>query len=255
VNDDEPMATGADVPPAPDALPTPETVRERLVVLRQRIVSAGGDPSAVTVLAVTKGHPPPVVDLARAAGLVELGENYAQELLAKARWWAEQQALGPAGADETGAAPPLWHFIGHLQRNKVRQLAAVVGVWQSVDRPELVGEIARRAPGARVLIQVNATGEPQKAGCTPAETPRLVGDARDAGLTVVGLMTVGPTDDAVDPRPGFETVRALVDRLGLTICSMGMTDDLEVAVQAGSTMVRVGTALFGPRRRVTTVGD
>lgn len=230
----------------PDGLPTPQEVRARLDGLRARIVAAGGDPAAVTVLAVTKGHPAAVVDVALAAGMTELGENYAQELLAKVAWHGQHPVAG---------GPPRWHFIGHLQRNKVRQLAAHVALWQSIDRAELVAEVARRAPGARVLIQVNATGELQKAGCPVAHTAALVDHARGLGLDVAGLMTVGPTDGTADPGPGFEAVRALVDRLGLTVCSMGMTDDLEVAVRCGSTMVRVGTALFGPRSAPAAVRD
>jgi len=183
---------------------------------------------------VTKGHGPEVVDLAVAAGLCDLGENYAQELLAK--------------HDRAGSATgTCWHFIGHLQRNKVRQLAPVVGLWQSVDRAEVVDELARRAPGCKALVQVNATGEVQKSGCPLAGTPALVERAQAAGLDVVGLMTVGPSDPDADPVPGFAATRALLDRLGLAVCSMGMTDDLEAAVREGSTMVRIGRALFGPR--------
>lgn len=220
------------------ALPAVEEVTARLAAIRARIAGAGGDPARVTVLAVTKGHPPEIVELALAAGLVELGENYAQELLAKA---ARRQ-------------PVRWHFIGHLQRNKVRQLAPHVALWQSIDRAELVDELARRAPAARLLVQVNATGEPDKNGCRPQDCPALVDRARAAGLQVEGLMTVGPTDATVDPAPGFAAVRALVDELGLHTCSMGMTDDLEVAVRQGSTMVRIGTALFGARAPRGSVG-
>jgi len=230
-------ATAGDGPPV--ALPETDEVIGRLVAVRSRIAAAGGDPAGVTVVGVTKGQPPPVVPLALAAGLVDLGENYAQELLDKVRWWHDTAPAGPA---------PRWHAIGRLQRNKVRALAPYVSVWQALDRAELVDEVARRAAGARVLIQVNATGESGKGGCPPGETAALVARAAAAGLRVEGLMTVGPTDAGADPRPGFELVRGLVDRLGLEVCSMGMTDDLEAAVGCGSTMVRIGTALFGPRR-------
>ncbi len=221
--------------PGESDLPDLDEVRRRLAGLRARIATAGGDPEAVTILAVTKAHPNAIVPLALSAGLVDLGENYAQELLGK--------------ADAASGLPvtPRWHFIGHLQRNKVRQLAPHVALWQTVDRAELVAELAKRAPGARVLVQVNATDEPQKGGCRPEEVASLVEVARVAGLEVVGLMTVGPTEEHVDPRPGFAVVRGLVDSLGLTVCSMGMTDDLEAAVAEGSTMVRIGRALFGPR--------
>ena len=126
-------------------------------------------------------------------------------------------------------------------------MAGVVDVWQTVDRPVLVDELARRAPGARVMVQVNVTDEPQKAGCAPADAPALVAAARDAGLAVDGLMTIGRAGPPEGSRAGFRELRALADRLGVRHCSMGMSEDLEVAVSEGSTMVRVGTALFGHR--------
>jgi pyridoxal phosphate enzyme (YggS family) len=217
----------------PMTMPSAAEVAARAEAIRQRVRDAGGDPHAVRLVAVTKGHGPEVVAVAVAAGLVDLGENYAQELLAK--------------HDRAPAGSTCWHFIGHLQRNKVRQLAPVVDLWQSVDRPELVDELARRAPGCRLLVQVNATGEVQKSGCPPTDAPALVERAVEAGLDVVGLMTIGPTEAGADPAPAFAATRALVDALGLAVCSMGMTDDLEVAVREGSTMVRIGRALFGPR--------
>src|SRR5262249_44733141 len=139
-------------------------------------------------------------------------------------------------------------FIGQLQRNKVRTIAPFVHLWQSVDRLSLGEEIARRAPGAAVLIQVNAEGDPTKGGCSLALAPGVVDGCRDLGLEVRGVMAVGPTKGGPDAaKPAFEAVRDLADRLGLAERSMGMTADLEVAVRAGSTMVRVGSALFGPR--------
>jgi pyridoxal phosphate enzyme (YggS family) len=191
---------------------------------------------AVHVLAVTKGFGPDAVVAAAAAGLDAIGENYAQELLTK----------GPT-AVELGLTV---HFIGQLQTNKVRQLAGTVQVWESVDRVRLVDELARRAPGATILVQVDATDEPGKGGCRVADVPGLVAAARTAGLVVDGLMAVGPTAGGPETaRPVFRTVRRLVDELGLTTCSMGMSGDLEVAVEEGSTQIRVGTALFGTRTR------
>jgi pyridoxal phosphate enzyme (YggS family) len=204
-----------------------------LAAVRARIEAAGGDPDSIVVIAVTKGFDRSAVDAAVAAGLLDVGENYAQELVAKA-----------AGAPEEIR----WHSIGRLQRNKVRALAPHVALWQSVDRAELGAEIAKRAPGADVLAQVNVSGEPTKGGCPPDEVPALVRDLQADGLRVGGLMTVGATGPAEAARPGFVTLRDLADRLSLPIRSMGMTGDLEVAVQEGATMVRVGTALFGPRR-------
>ena len=189
----------------------------------------------VDVLAVTKGFGPDAVTAAADVGLRAIGENYAQELVTKA---------------PTAAARGLdVHFIGQLQSNKVGRLAGLVDVWETVDRPRLVEAIARRAPGATVLVQVDTTAEPGKGGCPVDAVPALVDAARRAGLVVAGLMTVGPTTGGAEAaRPGFRVVRRLVDELGLRTCSMGMSDDLEVAVEEGSTEVRVGTALFGPRR-------
>lgn len=221
------------------SLPDLAEVRRRLEVARERIRGAGGDPERVVVCAVTKGFGPEAVRLALDAGLTDIGENYAQELVAKAG-----AIEGAAGAIDTRAR---WHVIGPVQRNKVRRLAPYVHCWQTVDRLELGEEIAKRAPGATVFVQVNATGEASKSGVAPEEAPRLADGLRELGLDVRGVMAIGPTDPAVDPAPAFERARALADELGLTELSMGMSRDLEAAVAAGSTMVRLGTALFGPR--------
>jgi pyridoxal phosphate enzyme (YggS family) len=211
----------------------PPTVTERVAEVRARITAAaaraGRDPAAVTLVAATK-----TVDVARVqevvdAGVVDVGENRAQELLAK---------ISVHGA--------CWHFLGQLQRNKVRQLAPWVTCWQSVDRPELGTEIARRAPGARVLVEVNVGQEPQKGGAAPGSVPALVDALRAEGLDVAGLMTVPPHDG--DPRRWFARLREQAAALGLAELSMGMTDDYEVAVEEGATIVRVGRALFGARR-------
>ena len=140
-----------------------------------------------------------------------------------------------------------WHFIGRLQTNKVRSLAEHVDLWESIDRLELVQELARRAPAARILVQVNISEEPQKGGCRPEGAAELVGRARDAGLDVVGLMGVAAAGPPETARPAFRRLVGLADDLGLPERSIGMSGDLEVAVQEGSTMVRVGTALFGAR--------
>ncbi|MEM9465860.1 MAG: YggS family pyridoxal phosphate-dependent enzyme [Actinomycetota bacterium] len=207
-----------------------ERVRVRADALRDRLAAAGGD--GVRVVAVTKTFGPDAVDAAVAAGLIDIGENYAQEAVAK--------------LVEVRSAPTV-HFIGRLQRNKVRHLAPVVDVWQSVDRPELVREIAKRAPGASVMIQVDISDEETKGGVAPADAEALVIDATDAGLEVVGLMGVALLAEPDAARPGFVTLRRLVDQLELRECSMGMTADLEIAVDEGTTMVRVGRDLFGER--------
>lgn len=212
------------------------TVADRLARVRERIDAAGGDPDAIRLVAVTKGHGPDAVASALAAGVLDVGENYAEELVAK------HEAVAAAG----GPAPR-WHFVGHVQRRKVRSVAAFVSLWQGVDRQAAGAEIARRAPGASVLVQVNVSGEPAKNGCRPEETAVLVEELRGLDLHVAGLMAMGPAGPPEAARPAFRQLVALADELGLAERSMGMSDDLEVAVQEGSTMVRVGRALFGPR--------
>jgi PLP dependent protein len=216
---------------------TGSSVGERVGAVRARIATAaraaGRDPDGVRLVAACK-----TVDVARvaeavAAGVDDLGENRAQELLRKA------PELADTGAGVT------WHFLGALQRNKVRPLAPWVRCWQSVDRAELGATLARHAPGARVLVEVNLAGEPQKAGCAPGDVGTLVDELRGAGLDVAGLMTVPPHEG--DPRPWFAMLRDLASRWDLAELSMGMTDDFEAAIAEGSTMVRIGRALFGAR--------
>jgi pyridoxal phosphate enzyme (YggS family) len=216
--------------------PSP-SVAARVAAVRARIAGAaarsGRDPGEVTLVAATKTVEPARVQEVVDAGVPDLGENRAQELLTKTA------VTGP---------PPVgvrWHFLGRLQRNKVRALAPWIACWESVDRPELGAEIARRAPGARVLVEVNLGAEPQKGGCLPARVPGLVDDLRAAGLDVAGLMAVPPHAD--DPRRWFAALRDQAAALDLPELSMGMTDDFEVAVEEGATIVRVGRALFGPR--------
>lgn len=209
-------------------------VARRVDSVRARIRSAGGDRRDVQLVAVTKGFGSEVVEAVLAAGVTDTAESYAQELVAKA-------------AVVSGAH---WHFVGRLQTNKVRQVAPFVHLWQSIDRPELADELSRRAAGARAMVQVNVCGEQGKGGCDPRDAPVLVDHLRRSGIDVVGLMAVGGF--AASPeraRPGFRLLNELADRLELAERSMGMSDDLEVAVEEGSTMVRVGRALFGPRPR------
>jgi hypothetical protein len=212
-------------------------VAERLHSVRLRIEQAGGDPATVRVVAVTKGFGPEAVIAARDAGLHDIGENYANELVEKA---------SVVESDRSTPSPLRWHFLGAIQRNKVARLAAVVGVWQSVSRAEEGARIARFSPGATVLVEVDTTGLSGRNGCPPDGVRALVGRLRDDDLDVRGLMTVAaPGPEAASA--AFATVRSLADELGLEERSMGMTDDLEAAVRAGTTMVRIGRALFGER--------
>jgi uncharacterized pyridoxal phosphate-containing UPF0001 family protein len=150
--------------------------------------------------------------------------------------------------NETDGERPEVHFIGGLQTNKVRSLVGLVDLWQTVDRNSLLAEIARRAPGSRVLIQVNATDEDTKSGCRVDEVDALVETAIARGLRVDGLMTIGPTQpDSALTRRAFRSVSAAADRLGLAEVSMGMSGDWEIAIDEGSTLIRVGSAIFGDR--------
>ncbi len=207
-------------------------VIERVRAVRSAIAAGGHD--GVSIVAVTKSLGRDAMEAARLAGCDAVGENYAQELASKV-------AAGPVGL-------PV-HFIGRIQTNKVRTLAGHVDVWQSVDRIRVVEAIARWcAPGTRVLLQVNATGEPDKGGAPPQEVEELMARAVAEGLSVVGLMGVGPTSG--EPRlteTAFRRVRDLCDRLDLSVCSTGMSGDWPLALACGSTMLRLGTALFGPR--------
>ena len=218
---------------------TVEQVAAQATRVRERIAAVGGEPESIRVIAVTKGFGPEVVQAAVGAGFGDIGESYAQELLTK--------------AEAVSAPSTTVHFVGRVQTNKVRKIAALVDLWHSIDRVALGTEVAKRSPGAAVLAQVNLSGEPSKAGCRPDEVRDFVATLRDLGLDVQGLMTIGPRGEPEAARPAFRTLRRMADELELETCSMGMSNDLEVAVEEGTTMVRVGTALFGPRPRTAEV--
>jgi pyridoxal phosphate enzyme (YggS family) len=207
------------------------TLADRLAAIR------GGIPAGVTLVAVSKTQPAAAIREAHAAGQRDFGENYAQE------WRDKADALADL-------ADLRWHFIGGLQTNKVKYLAGRVAAIHTVDRVELAREISKRfaAKGAvaRVYLEVNVGGEASKSGCVPAEAPALAEAVRALpAVELVGLMTIPPAAD--DPRPHFRTLRALRDRLGVAGLSMGMSADWRVAIEEGSTCVRVGTAIFGAR--------
>jgi pyridoxal phosphate enzyme (YggS family) len=209
-----------------------EIVAERLALVRARIDRAGAPPGSVRIVAVTKGFGPAAVEAAVGAGVEDLGENYAQELLAKAE-----------------VAPPTirWHFLGPLQRNKLARLAPHVSLWHGVDSEVGAVALARRRPDAAVLVQVKVNDEERRAGAHPDQVPALVGQASAAGLQVKGLMTVGPRGATEYVRSCFREVARLARSLGLAELSMGMSGDFELAVAEGATIVRLGRALFGER--------
>jgi pyridoxal phosphate enzyme (YggS family) len=216
------------------------TVSNRLSEVRARIEAAaraaGRAPDAVELVVVTKAATVRQTQDAWNAGARDFGENRAQDLVSKAEAW------GHDAAREESGEKPRWHFIGRLQRNKVKAVAPYVSLWQSVDREELAVEISRKARETNVLVQVSLAGEEQKGGCLPHELDRLVDRCRETGCSVRGLMTIPPA--AGDPRPVFARLRALADTAGLPVCSMGMSGDFEAAIAEGSTMVRVGSAIF-----------
>jgi pyridoxal phosphate enzyme (YggS family) len=222
------------------------TIAERLEAVRLRIAEAchrvGRSPDEVTLVAVVKGFPPEVVREGAAAGIRDFGENRVQEAQAKLPHLAD---LSPR---------PAWHMIGHLQSNKVKTALNLFDIIQSVDSLHLAEAISRRGPPSAplpILLETNVAGDPAKYGFSPEELPAQAEAIRRLpGLDVRGLMTVAPlAEDADELRPVFRRLRDLARSLDLPELSMGMTDDFEVAVEEGATIVRIGRAIFGERSR------
>ncbi|MDR0358174.1 MAG: YggS family pyridoxal phosphate-dependent enzyme [bacterium] len=219
--------------------PLAARAERNLAEVRRRIRAAGRDPDGVTIVAVTKNHGPETCRAALAAGLTVLGENRVQEAL-------------PKMAEVHGAE---WHLIGHLQTNKARQAGAFALV-QSLDSVRLADVLAERAP-VPVLLEINVSREAEKHGVAPEEAEDVAAHVA-ARLELRGVMGMGPLEG--DPRPAFRELRELRERIeqrvgrALPILSMGMSGDFETAVQEGSTMVRLGTVLFGPRSVSHQVG-
>ncbi len=210
------------------------SVAENLKAVRERIARTGRDPGEVTIVAVTKGFDADVCRRALDAGLKVLGENRVQEALDKM-------------AQIEGAA---WHLIGHLQTNKAKLAAGRFALIQSIDSEHVAEALARINVEQRVLVEVNVAREARKTGVDPGRAGELIGAVAEM-LDLQGLMAMGPAE--ADPRPAFDELRTIRDQaqeqLGrsLPILSMGMSGDFEIAVAAGSTMVRLGQVLFGPR--------
>jgi len=210
------------------------SVAENIASVRERIARAGGNPDEITIVAVTKGFGPEVCHSALDAGLKVLGENRVQEALAKME--------KVKGAE--------WHLIGHLQTNKVRVASGRFALIQSVDSRRIADALARINVEQKVLVEINVAREKRKTGVDPAEANNLINEVAEM-LDLQGLMAMGPAEG--EPTPAFRELRTLRDqaqqRLGraLPILSMGMSGDFEAAVAAGSTMLRLGEALFGPR--------
>jgi PLP dependent protein len=210
-----------------------ELVAQRVAQVRERIVKAGAAPGSVAIVAVTKGFGSDAVAAAVQAGVDDIGENYAQEMVRKL----------------DGAPPEVrWHFLGELQSNKLARLTPHVYLWQGLDTITGADALAKRCPGAAVLIEVKLAGDGHRRGASADDVPAVVSHAIDTGLDVRGLMAVGPPRARrQEVQAGFGRVAALGHSLGLRELSMGMSDDFEVAVAEGATMVRLGRALFGRR--------
>jgi PLP dependent protein len=221
---------------------TPSPLADRLAAVEERILKAcaksGRRREDVTLLAVTKIFPAQAILDAYAVGLREFGENYVQEFETKA----------PEVRSLPGAR---FHLIGHLQSNKSRKGAELFDVIQTVDSAKLARRLAEAGKPMEVMIEVKLSEEESKYGCVPEDVPALVEVIRaQRHLALKGLMTMPPwSDDAEVARPYFQKLSALARQVGVEGLSMGMSNDLEVAIEEGSTMVRVGTALFGRRKK------
>jgi PLP dependent protein len=220
-----------------------ESFEQRLAAVRERIENACArahrSPDSVRLLAVTKVFGPEAILEGYAAGLRDFGENYVQEMERKS-----SAVAGLAGAS--------FHLIGHLQSNKTKKAAELFSSIDSVDSAKLVTRLDAEAKPLDIMIEVKLSPEENKSGADPADLSAIVDVIRaSANLRLTGLMTVPPwSEDAELARPCFALLRELGARHAISELSMGMSNDLEVAIEEGATWVRVGTALFGKRKRV-----
>ncbi|HUY28995.1 MAG TPA: YggS family pyridoxal phosphate-dependent enzyme [Candidatus Binataceae bacterium] len=223
-------------------------IADRLAAVRARVAAAARrsdrEPAAITIVLAAKTQPPGAIRAAYDAGARDFGENYVQEAAAK------RAALGKLG----GAR---WHLIGHLQTNKARLAASLFDLIHSVDSARLAAALGavHAAPPVRVLLEVNLAGEATKSGAAPGDLEALIAEARER-VEIAGLMTIPPPGDTPESaRRYFTELRIVRDRLAvhsglaLSELSMGMTDDFEIAIEEGATIVRVGRAIFGERSR------
>lgn len=216
--------------PASSANELLDRVRANLDVVRTRIAATGRDPQSVRIVAVTKTFGVPEVLAASELGLSHFGENYVDELCAK-------RVVAPEAT---------WHFLGALQTNKIARVAACAHVLSGVSREKELTKIAALARESSLDIQVDFTSRAERNGVAPDDVAYLVSRARELNLNVRGLMVVAPPEPR-GARDAFVRTVALADSLGLSERSMGMSEDLEIACEAGTTEVRLGRALFGPR--------
>ncbi|MBH77078.1 MAG: YggS family pyridoxal phosphate-dependent enzyme [Dehalococcoidia bacterium] len=212
-----------------------ERVQERI---RKACARTGRDPASVTLVAVTKGQSAEVIQAGYEAGLRHFGENRVQEALPKI------EEASNKGVEAT------WHLIGHLQSNKTKAAASAFDVIHSIDSTRLMYRLDTAAPTSRdVLLQINVAGEAQKGGISVNEVSPLIAAAHETpNLRLRGLMTIAPiASDPEQVRPIFRALRLLATQFSFPELSMGMTNDFEVAIEEGATLVRVGRALFGER--------
>lgn len=216
-------------------------VAERVAAVRKRIAGAaervGRDPSTIVLVAAAKQKSAAMIDAAIAAGVTDIGENYVQEAAAKRR-----EVVGTA----------CWHMIGHLQRNKAARAVEIFDVIEAVDSLVLGTALARQRTASRgpvrVLVEVNLGGEASKSGVSPDALPELIAGLRQLpGLRVEGLMTVPPPGSPEATRPYFARLCEMGRALQMTELSMGMSEDFEVAIEEGATIVRIGRAILGER--------
>ena len=205
--------------------------KEKMLEMMEFVNGRSG--GSAQIMAVTKGFPKEAAVAAYQTGITLLGENYAQELIKK------HEALPGLEVE--------WHMIGSLQRNKVRKLSEIVSVWQTVDRVSLLSEIAKYDPSAKVLIQINPLQIPNKAGCSIPEAEILLEQGAEMGLFIKGVMAVGMQGNLEETSKIFREAVDFAERFELPERSIGMTEDLEVAIDCGSTLLRIGRALFGDR--------
>ncbi|MGA7869312.1 MAG: YggS family pyridoxal phosphate-dependent enzyme [Candidatus Binatus sp.] len=221
-------------------------IEERLELVRARIGAAahraGRDPASIRLVLASKTQPSDAIRAAARAGARDFGENYVQEAIAKRAELADLTEIR-------------WHLIGHLQTNKAKTAAGAFALIHTVDSIRLAGALARAKPARRVhaLIEVNLGGEASKSGAAPDDVPPILDAAREK-IEIEGLMTIPPPAPSADAaRPWFARLRQMRDRLAtqsgyaLSELSMGMTDDFEVAIEEGATIVRIGRAVFGER--------
>ncbi len=208
-----------------------EKIQDRLEEINE-IVAAKAQ-NQVNLIAVTKGFTHEEVNIASELGIKNFGENYAQDLLTK----------NPLVDPEIS-----WHYIGQLQSNKIRKISHLVDVWHSVTSLKLAREIHKRNDQAQILLQVSLMGPSNSKGFEVEQLPQLISELRDMNIDISGLMTMGVPGDMVATRVVFKELRKLADTFELPECSMGMSDDFEIALESGASMIRVGSAIFGNRR-------